>query len=98
MLFRSEDVGAFARWSWNNGQTEIMSFTDIDQSLSGGLSIKGRSWGRPDDRVGLGGAINWVSEPHRNFFAARGLGPLVGDGQLPNYTPEKVIETYYAFR
>ena len=94
----SGDVGAFARWSWNNGQTEIMSFTDIDQSLSGGLSIKGRSWGRPDDRVGLGGAINWVSEPHRNFFAAGGLGPLVGDGQLPNYTPEKVIESYYAFQ
>ena len=54
--------------------------------------------GRPDDRVGLGGAINWVSEPHRNFFAAGGLGPLVGDGQLPNYTPEKVIESYYAFQ
>ena len=82
----SEDVGAFARWSWNNGQTEIMSFTDIDQSLSGGLSIKGRSWGRPDDRVGLGGAINWVSEPHRNFFAAGGLGPP--RGCLPARTAE----------
>lgn len=94
----NQDIGAFARWSWNDGQTEIMSFTDIDQSLSGGLSIKGRSWGRPSDRVGIGGAINWVSVPHRSFFATGGLGPLVGDGQLPDYSPEKVFETYYAFQ
>jgi len=28
--------------------------------------------------------------------AAGGLGPLIGDGQLPHYAPEKIIETYYA--
>jgi high affinity Mn2+ porin len=94
----NDSIGAFARWSWNDGQNEIMSFTDIDQSLSGGLSIKGTSWRRPDDRIGLGGAINWVSVAHMGFFATGGLGPLVGDGALPNYRAEKVLETYYALQ
>src|SRR6185503_3204753 len=54
----TDDVGLFGRWSWNNGKTEIMAFTDIDASLSGGLSIKGTKWGRPDDVIGIGGAVN----------------------------------------
>jgi hypothetical protein len=37
----AKDVGLFARASWNDGHNEILSFTDIDRSLSGGLSIKG---------------------------------------------------------
>lgn len=34
---------------------------------------------------------------HRQFFAAGGLGTLIGDGQL-NYAPEGIIETYYNWR
>ena len=41
-----KDVGVFGRVSWNDGQNEILSFTDIDRSVSGGLSIKGSYWGR----------------------------------------------------
>ena len=92
----TDDIGLFARWSWNNGQTEIMSFTDIDSSLVLGASIKGTAWRRPDDRVGVAGALNNVTGAHSGFFAVGGLGPLVGDGQLPNYVSEKVLETYYA--
>jgi high affinity Mn2+ porin len=92
----TEDIGLFGRWSWNNGKTEIMSFTDIDASLSLGTSIKGARWGRPDDVVGLGGAINALSNDHRDFIAAGGLGPLIGDGQL-NYRKERILETYYAY-
>jgi len=33
----TSDVGIFARASWNDGQTEILSFTDIDRSVSGGV-------------------------------------------------------------
>ena len=33
----SDEVGLFGRWSWNDGKTEIMAFTDIDASLSLGL-------------------------------------------------------------
>ncbi|OKO88777.1 cell envelope biogenesis protein OmpA [Bradyrhizobium sp. NAS80.1] len=90
------DVGLFARASWNDGQNQILSFTDIDRSLSGGLSIKGSRWGRPDDTIGIGGAINGLSAAHRDFLAAGGFGLLIGDGQL-NYRTERILEAYYAY-
>ncbi|WP_445216136.1 carbohydrate porin [Bradyrhizobium sp. Pa8] len=90
------DVGLFARASWNDGQNQILSFTDIDRSLSGGLSIKGSRWGRPDDTVGVGGAINGLSAAHRDFLAAGGVGLLIGDGRL-NYNNERILEVYYAY-
>jgi len=92
----TDEVGLFGRWSWNDGKTEIMAFTDIDASLSLGVSIKGTKWGRPDDVIGIGGAINALSRDHRDFLAAGGLGPLIGDGQL-NYQPERILESYYAY-
>jgi high affinity Mn2+ porin len=92
----SDEVGLFGRWSWNDGKTEIMAFTDIDASLSLGLSLKGATWGRPDDAIGIGGAINALSRDHRDFIAAGGLGILIGDGQL-NYRRERILETYYAY-
>ncbi|GAC1507236.1 MAG: carbohydrate porin [Bradyrhizobium sp.] len=92
----AKDVGIFARASWNDGHNEILSFTDIDRSLSGGLSIKGSYWGRPSDTIGIGGAINGLSSAHRDFLAAGGLGLLIGDGRL-TYRPEQILETYYAY-
>lgn len=92
----TDHVGLFGRWSWNDGKTEIMAFTDIDASLSLGLSIKGAKWGRPDDVIGIGGAINALSKDHRDFVAAGGLGVLIGDGAL-NYRRERILESYYAF-
>ncbi len=91
----TDDIGLFGRWSWNDGKTEIMAFTDIDSSLSGGVSIKGNAWGRPDDTIGIGGAINGLSNDHRGFLVAGGLGILIGDGRL-NYQHEKILESYYA--
>jgi high affinity Mn2+ porin len=92
----TDDIGLFGRWSWNDGKTEIMAFTDIDASLATGLSIRGARWGRPDDVIGIGGAINALSKDHRDFIAAGGLGVLIGDGAL-NYRRERIFETYYAF-
>jgi high affinity Mn2+ porin len=91
----SDDVGVFGRWSWNNGKTEITAFTDIDWSLSGGAVINGKSWGRPNDRVGIAGAINGLSQDHRDFLAIGGLGILICDGRI-NYRPEQILETFYA--
>jgi len=91
----SDNVGLFGRWSWNNGKNEIVAFTDIDSSLLLGTSIKGKSWGRPDDKVGIAGAINTLSKDHRDYIAAGGLGILIGDSRL-NYRPERILETYYA--
>jgi len=93
----AKDVGLFARASWNDGQNEILSFTDIDRSLSGGVSIKGSYWGRSSDTIGIGGAINGLSAAHRDFLAAGGLGLLIGDGQI-NYRPEQILEAYYAYQ
>ena len=90
------DVGLFARASWNDGQNEILSFTDIDHSISAGLSIKGQLWGRPADTIGIGGAVNGLSDAHRDFLAAGGNGLLIGDGRL-NYRPERILEAYYAY-
>jgi high affinity Mn2+ porin len=91
----TDDINMFGRWSWNNGKNEIAAFTDIDASLSLGTSINGKSWGRPNDRIGLAGAINSLSNDHRAYLAAGGLGILIGDGQL-NYRPETILETFYA--
>jgi high affinity Mn2+ porin len=91
----TDEIGLFGRWSWNDGKNEIMAFTDIDASFSFGTSIKGAKWSRPDDVIGIGGAFNALSNDHRDFLAAGGLGPLIGDGRL-NYRPERVLEAYYA--
>ena len=93
----SETVGLFGRFSWNDGRNEIMSFTDIDTSLSLGVQLKGKAWGRPDDRVGIAGAWNNISGDHSAYLAAGGLGPLVGDGAL-SYASENVFEAYYALQ
>ena len=90
------DVGLFARASWNDGQNQILNFTDVDRGVSGGLSIKGSHWGRPDDTIGVGGAINALSSAHRDFLAAGGTGLVIGDGQL-NYRTERILEAYYAY-
>jgi high affinity Mn2+ porin len=91
-----KDVGVFARASWNDGRAESVSFTDADRSLSGGVSIKGSFWGRNDDTVGIGAAVNALTAPHQAWFAAGGLGLLIGDGQL-NYRTEDILEAYYAW-
>lgn len=91
----TDDIGLFGRWSWNDGKAEIISFTDIDSSLSFGTSIKGRAWGRPNDTVGIAAAFNGLSRDHKDFIAAGGLGILIGDGRL-NYRQETVLESYYS--
>ena len=53
-------------------------------------------WGRAKDVVGVGFATNGLSQDHRDFLAAGGLGVLVGDGRL-NYQRENILEAYYAF-
>ena len=91
----SDELGLFARFSQGDGRNENLSFTDIDRSVSGGLSLKGAAWGRPDDTVGIGAARNELSASHRAFFARGGLGLLIGDGRL-TYAPEQALEAYYA--
>jgi high affinity Mn2+ porin len=90
----ANDLGFFTRLSWNDGRSEGWSFTDVTRALAVGLSLKGGRWGRKDDVVAFGAAVNGTSKGNRNFLAAGGTGILDGDGRL-DYAPEAVIETYY---
>ena len=90
------DLGVFSRASWSPGLDEIIGWTDCDESLSAGAQLKGTSWERPNDRIGVAGVINGLSPEARAYFAAGGLGILIGDGAL-NYRPEKIIEAYYSY-
>ena len=92
----TDDLGVFSRASWNTGLDEIIAWTDCDESLSAGAVLKGTSWGRPDDKIGVAGLIEGLSPEARAYFAAGGLGILIGDGAL-NYRPEKMLETYYSY-
>jgi high affinity Mn2+ porin len=93
----TDSIGAFARFSWNDGRSEILAFTDIDGSISAGLSIKGDAWNRPGDTIGIGGAINSISPSHAAYLAAGGLGLTAGDGAL-TYASEFVAEAYYSLK
>jgi high affinity Mn2+ porin len=89
------DVGIFARASLNDGHKEAYEFTEINRSVAAGVSVKGDSWSRPNDTVGLAGVVNEISSDARNYLAAGGLGILIGDGQLPRNGPEEIAELYY---
>ncbi len=91
----ADDLGGFVRGSWNDGSKEAYEFTEINRSLTAGLSLKGSSWGRPDDTIGVAGVVNALSSAARNYFAAGGMGILIGDGQLPHYGTEDIGEVYY---
>jgi len=89
------DLGAFARASYNDGDEEAFDFTEINQSLSAGVSLGGARWQRADDAVGAAVAVSGLSAPARRYFADGGIGILIGDGRLPDYDREKIGEAYY---
>ncbi len=89
------DLGLFARAGISQGTVEEVDFTEINQSVSAGLSLAGARWGRPDDTVAWGGVINRISHQGKLYLAAGGLGGIIGDGQLPSAGPEQILETYY---
>jgi high affinity Mn2+ porin len=91
------DLGLFARASANNGSKEVYEFTEINQSISAGILMGGDRWHRPNDTFGLAGVVNGISPQARNYFAAGGLGVLIGDGRLPRYGLERILEVYYKF-
>jgi len=91
----SKDLGGFLRAGWANGDYETYEFSDIDESVSGGLSLKGARWGRSGDTVALAGVVNIASSGLKDYLAAGGLGVLVGDGKLPHPGTERIAETYY---
>jgi high affinity Mn2+ porin len=90
----SDNAGLFARWSYNDGKNESWAFTEIDGSVTAGVSFKGTKWKRPDDVLGIAFVVNGLSKDHEAYLAAGGYGFLIGDGKI-NYGNESILETYY---
>ncbi|HVS90443.1 MAG TPA: carbohydrate porin [Mucilaginibacter sp.] len=90
----TRDLGVFAKASWNDGHTETWFFTEVDRSLTFGGVLKGTSWRRGGDEIGLAFIVNGLSADHRDYLAAGGYGFIIGDGRL-NYSPEMIAEFYY---
>jgi hypothetical protein len=87
-------LAAFGRFGWNNGKTESFAYTEIDQTLVGGLGADGALWRRRHDRAGVAVASNAISKDHQNYLADGGLGFILGDGAL-SYGREDIVEGYY---
>jgi high affinity Mn2+ porin len=92
--YLTKDFGVFAKASYNDGHTQTWFFTEIDRSVTFGAVLKGTSWKRADDELGLAFIGNGLSADHKNYLAAGGYGFLIGDGRL-NYAPELIAELYY---
>ena len=91
----TDDLALFARGGIDQDNVESYEYTDIDRSFAAGLSVTGDLWGRKDDTIGTADVVNWIGHEHEAYFAAGGLGILVGDGALPHPGPEDILEVYY---
>ena len=88
---------AYGRFSWNEGHNELYAYTEIDQSFSGGMSLRGNAWRRKEDKLGIAFVSNAISGDHQQYLALGGLGFLLGDGKL-NYGRENTVEAYYTVK
>ncbi len=91
----SPGVGVYARMMQTDGATETYAFTEADQSLSVGVSVRGERWGRANDVWALSFMQNGLSNDRRDYLRAGGTSFFIGDGGL-NYAPETILETYYS--
>ncbi len=92
----SSQIGIFSRVGWNDGTTETWAFTEIDNTFSSGVSLKGSLWGRTDDNIGTAIIINGLSQDHKKYLELGGYGFIIGDGEL-HYSTEEILEAYYLY-
>ena len=91
----SDNVGVFAKASYNDGKNETWCFTEIDRAFSIGALITGNKWQRQNDMIGVAYCISGLSKEHAQYLANGGLGFIIGDGKL-NYSNEHLFETFYS--
>lgn len=91
----TNNFGCFFRASWNDGNNETWAFTEIDHSISAGLSLTGKRWKRENDNIGIAYVASGISNSHRDYLKAGGKGFMLGDGNL-NYSLEHLTELYYS--
>lgn len=93
----TRNIGVFTRLGWNDGKTESFAFTAIDRIATGGVSLVGRRWKRPQDTAATAMSVGGLSAVHAQYLAMGGLDFIIGDGRL-RYAPEYVWESYYSAR
>lgn len=93
----TNEIGIFGRLGWNDGKTESFAFTAIDRLATGGVSVTGGRWHRPNDTVATEFTASGISGVHALYLARGGLDFLIGDGRL-QYGPEYIWETFYSAR
>jgi len=93
----TDDLGAFARASWNDARSQSFIYSQADRAISGGLSLRGQRWNRPVDTVGAAVHVGWLGQGQRDYLKAGGIGFIIGDGAL-RYQAEVVPEVYYDVR
>jgi high affinity Mn2+ porin len=69
----------------------------LNRSIATGVSLQGNRWNRPGDTFGFAAVANGLSGAAQDYFAAGGMGILIGDGRL-NYGLEKITEAYYSLQ
>lgn len=68
----------------------------MDRTVNGGFQLSGVHWGRSDDHIGIGFALNALSPLHREYLEMGGSGFVLGDGAL-DYAHEEITELYYSY-
>jgi high affinity Mn2+ porin len=91
-----DDLGVFVRVGKAEGNVEPYEFTDIDRSVSAGISLEGARWRRSEDTFGLAAIRDGISAQREQYLNAGGLGVLIGDGRLARPGAEKILESYYS--
>ena len=95
----TKNLGIYGRAFTSDGQTETMSFTEADNSLSVGMGMNGTQWKRPNDTVGISMMQNGLSSYRRSYLQAGGVSYFIGDYASPSqtisYAPERIGEIYY---
>lgn len=90
----TKQFGVFGRYGWDDGHTESFAYTEDDQTFQLGGWLRGGTWRRKLDKVGVAFVSNGISGDHREYLKLGGLGFLLGDGNL-NYGRENIPEVYY---
>lgn len=94
VLELTENLRAFGRFGWNEGQQESFAYTEVDQTIELGGDYFMRRWHRPDDKLGVALISNAIKRDHQDYLHYGGLGFLLGDGNL-SYGRENIVEAYY---
>jgi carbohydrate-selective porin OprB len=83
-----------ARAGWNEGRHESFAYTEVNNTIAGGIDVAGVRWHRAADRLGVAVVSNGLSDEHREYLRLGGSGFLLGDGTL-RYGREQIVEAYY---